>query len=74
MTLNPYLVTLSKNEPVNKIKGAQYCEQTAAFSQGIAKSSSFSKFKNAFEDGVGIMDTENVDNDKFRVNAETQYF
>ena len=45
-------------------------EQTKTFSQGIAKSSSFSKFKNAFEDGVGIMDTETVDNDKFRVNAE----
>ena len=40
------------------------------FNQGLAKSSSFSKFKNAFEDGVGLMDTESFDSDKHRVNAE----
>ena len=38
--------------------------------QGLAKSSSFSKFKDSFEDGVGLMDSENVDTDKVRVNAE----
>merc|ERR1711936_1173420 len=39
--------------------------------RGVEKSRSFSKFKNAFEDGVGIMDAaEAVDSDKHRVNAE----
>ena len=38
--------------------------------QGLARSSSFSKFKDSFEDGVGLMDAENVDTDKVRVDAE----
>jgi len=38
--------------------------------QGLTRSSSFSKFKDSFEDGVGLMDAENVDTDKVRVDAE----
>merc|ERR1712156_443456 len=44
---------------------------TPLLQRGVEKSRSFSKFKNAFEDGVGIMDaSEAVDADKHRVNAE----
>ena len=39
-------------------------------SQSLARSSSFSKFKDSFEDGVGLMDAETVETDKVRVNAE----
>ena len=67
-----------KNEasPYNINKTAIQPGQTASFTpelerrQGLAKSSSFSKFKDAFEDGVGLMDSENIDADKFKVNAE----
>ena len=38
---------------------------------GVEKSKSFSKFKDAFEDGVGLMnDSEDYHVDKLRVNAE----
>ena len=59
---------LKKESPV--VQTTSKPDGSPSLSQGIAKSSSFSKFKNAFEDGVGIMDTESVDTDKFRVNAE----
>ena len=38
--------------------------------QEMARSSSFSKFKNNFEEGVGAMDADAVNSDKARVNAE----
>ena len=38
--------------------------------QGLVRNSSFSKFKDSFEDGVGLMDAETVETDKVRVNAE----
>jgi len=38
---------------------------------GVERSKSFSKFKNAFEDGVGLMnDSEDIDMGKIRVNSE----
>jgi len=39
--------------------------------KGVEKSKSFTKFKDAFEDGVGLMnESENYDVEKVRVNAE----
>jgi len=44
---------------------------TPQMQRSLEKSRSFSKFKNAFEDGVGLMNaTEASDADKHRVNAE----
>merc|ERR1719376_1618419 len=50
--------TVPRNQPLDKVKG-------------VKKSKSFTKFKDAFEDGVGLMnESENYNIEKVRVNAE----
>jgi len=50
--------TFTKIPPLDKVKG-------------VEKSKSFTKFKDAFEDGVGLMnESENYNIEKVRVNAE----